>query len=240
MYKRLSFCLLNFTLLSSIPMSSQTIPEGYVLIYEQNFQSAKAFEDFRFSDPEVWKLNKIKENRFLEFTTDSIGYTPAYYSPKNICILSGHIFGEFILEADIMQPAKEYENGDICVFFSVKDSMQYYYVQLANIADAYNHGIFLVKKDSCKKVSSDQNNGINLSDAKWHKVRIVRNIVNRTVAVYIDNMNTPSITARNPELVMGYIGFGSFDDDGRIDNIKIWAPTSIPDEATFFYKKTIP
>jgi hypothetical protein len=218
---------------------SQNLPEGYILIYEQNFSAANALDNLRFSNPLTWKINKIKENRFLEFSSDSI-YAPAFYSPRNMCILSNHIFGEFILEADIMQPEKEYENGDICIFFSVKDSIQYYYVQLANTADDYNHGIFLVKKDSCKKVSEQQNNGISLSDEKWHKVRIVRNIVNRSVLVYADDMSTPVMTSRNPELVMGYIGFGSLDDGGRIDNIKIWAPTSIPDEATFFNKKDIP
>lgn len=218
---------------------SQTLPEGYILIYEQNFSDKNALENFRFSNPVTWKISKIKDNRFLEFISDSC-YMPAFYSPKNICILSNHIFGEFILEADIMQPVNEYNNGDICIFFSVKDSVQYYYAQIACLADNFNHGIFLVKKDSCKKISEQQNNGVSLSDAKWHKVRIVRNIVNRTVWVYVDDMKVPAMTARNPELVMGYIGFGSFDDGGRIDNIKIWAPTSIPDEATFFNKKNIP
>ncbi len=215
---------------------SQILPEGYILIYEQNFSGKNALDDFRFSKPENWRINKNKENRFLEFTPDS-SYIPVFYSPKNIGILSNHIFGEFILEADIMQPENEYTNGDMCIFFSIKDSLQYYYVQIAGNADNQSHGIFLVKKDSCRKVSEQQNNGINLSDTKWHKIRIVRNIVNRTVLVYVDDMKIPVITAKNPELVMGYVGFGSFDDGGRIDNIKIWAPTSIPEEATFFLKK---
>jgi hypothetical protein len=47
-------------------------------------------------------------------------------------------------------------------------------------------------------------------------------------------MKKPVMTTRNPVLVMGYIGFGSFASAGRIDNIKVWAPTSIPEEADFF------
>jgi hypothetical protein len=48
------------------------------------------------------------------------------------------------------------------------------------------------------------------------------------------------ITTHNPELIMGYIGFGSISGQGRIDNIKIWAPTSIPEKLTIFKEKYMP
>ena len=85
-----------------------------------------------------------------------------------------------------------------------------------------------------RRVSDWQTEGISWGNQKWHKVRVARNIVNRSVKVYVDNMKNPVITSVDPELVMGYIGFGTFKDPGCIDNIKIWAPTSIPEEAVFF------
>jgi hypothetical protein len=156
-----------------------------------------------------------------------------------MAIINRHILGEFILEVDLMQTGPEGEGRDMCIFFSIKDSLRYYYIHLAAQANDSSHGIFLVKNAPRYRVSDWQSAGITWGIHKWHKVRIARNIVNRSVMVYCDNMKNPVMTSRDPELVMGYIGFGSFNDPGCIDNIKIWAPTSIPEEANFFECKEI-
>jgi len=48
------------------------------------------------------------------------------------------------------------------------------------------------------------------------------------VKVYCDNMKNPVMTSRDPDLVMGFIGFGAGSGSACVDNIKIWGPTSIP------------
>jgi hypothetical protein len=235
--KRLFYLILF--LLVSMTLSSQPMPEGYILIYQQNFSSDTALKDFRFSSPGSWKINNLKGNRFLE----CIGQTqhdPGFSSPGIIGIIHGHILGEFILEADLMLTGPEKEGRDLCIFFSVKDSSHYYYIQLSSQANDTSHGIFLVKNGPRYRVSNWQTTGIIWENQKWHKVRVVRNIINRSVSVYFDDMKNPVITSRDPELVMGYLGFGSFNNAGCFDNIKIWAPTSIPEKANFFKFKEIP
>jgi hypothetical protein len=215
------------------------MPEGYILVYQQNFSSGTALKDFRFSDPISWTINNVKGNRFLECTGQT-QYDPGFPSPGIIGVIQGHILGEFILEADLMMTGPEKEDLDLCIFFSVKDPLHYYYIQLASQANDSVHGIFLVKNAPRYRVSDFQNAGISWGNQKWHKVRVVRNIVNRLVSVYFDNMKSPVMVSKDPELVMGYIGFGSFNDAVCIDNIEIWAPTSIPEEANFFEIKKIP
>ena len=232
------FCLMLISLIT-LTLSSQSIPDGYILVYQQNFSSDTALKDFRFSSPDSWEIKSLRENRFLECSGRS-KYVPGYPSPGIMGIINRQILGEFILEADLMIPRPDQESRDLCLFFSVKDSSRYYYIHLAPQANDSAHGIFLVNKAPRYRVSDWQNAGISWGNQKWHKVRVVRNIVNRSVTVFFDNMKNPVMTSRDPELVMGYLGFGSFDDPGGIDNIKIWAPTSIPEEALFFESKSKP
>ncbi len=45
------------------------------------------------------------------------------------------------------------------------------------------------------------------------------------------------MTAKDKTFGAGYIGFGTFDDSGRIDNIKIYAPKMETKKSDFFGKK---
>ena len=53
------------------------------------------------------------------------------------------------------------------------------------------------------------------------------------IRLFFDDMTTPIMTADDVRFEWGYIGFGSFDDTGRIDNIRITAPQSRTGKAGF-------
>jgi hypothetical protein len=62
-------------------------------------------------------------------------------------------------------------------------------------------------------------------------VRLERKLSDGTIKVFFDDMIHPIMVAEDKTFGEGYIGFGSFDDTGKIDNIKIWGPalgTSLP------------
>ena len=52
--------------------------------------------------------------------------------------------------------------------------------------------------------------------------------------MYFDDMSTPIMEATDHHFDFGRIGFGSFDDTGRFDNIKIWGPGLYSKEGEFF------
>jgi hypothetical protein len=52
----------------------------------------------------------------------------------------------------------------------------------------------------------------------------VRNAERGEIAVFFDDMEQPIMTAKDKRFPRGCIGFGSFDDTGMIDNVRIWAP----------------
>lgn len=47
-------------------------------------------------------------------------------------------------------------------------------------------------------------------------------------------MKTPFMEAEDKHLDFGYIGFGSFDDTGKINNIKIRGADFVPECDSFF------
>ena len=66
------------------------------------------------------------------------------------------------------------------------------------------------------------------------KIRLVRDVDKGTVALYFDDMLTPIMIADEVPFEEGFIGFGSFDYIGHVDNIKIWAPESKTSKEVFF------
>ena len=54
------------------------------------------------------------------------------------------------------------------------------------------------------------------------------------IRIYFDDMTTPIMEASDTHFDNGRIGFGSFDDTGQFDEIKIWAPEVFEAQTTFF------
>lgn len=231
--------ILIFALLITYNSWSQNIPEGYVLSYEQSFSSAKALNDFNFSNSKAWGISKTGSNYYLHFQTDT-SYKPRVVSPSTIGILNNFVFGDFIMEADLMPLGADSILNEICIYLSFRDSIQYYYVQLANIANENTYGVFLVNKSPRIKITSDSTENTAFNKDIWYKLRIERDIIQRTIKVFCNNMQTPVLESKNYELVMGYIGFGAFSGSGCVDNIKIWAPTYIPEKTQIFNESPAP
>lgn len=215
---------------------AQQVPNGYMLQYEQNFSNSKALDDFRFSQPQSWSIVRGSNNYYLQYNSDT-AYVPSVSSPENIGILAPFIFGDFVMELDVMPISSMDSLKEICILAAVRDSLQYYYFQLADKTDSLSNGIFLVNRTARSKVSSSDPEPFAWNEDKWHHIRIERDIVNRTFTVYWQNMAEPVMESVDFELVMGHIGFGGFKGSGGFDNIRIWAPTSIPEESQVFEKK---
>jgi hypothetical protein len=61
-------------------------------------------------------------------------------------------------------------------------------------------------------------------------VRLERKASDGTIRVFFDDMSTPVMTANDRTHGAGAIGFGSFDDTGKIANIRVWG-VSMEDRA---------
>jgi hypothetical protein len=214
-------------------------PKGYKLLYEQTFDKPEAIQQFEFTDPKAWKYAREENGGALELAIQS-KYNPAVRSPLNIALLKEKTFGDFVLEADLMQTSKEYGHRDMCLFFGFQDPSHFYYVHMATAADPHAHNIFLVNDAPRTNIATMTTKGVNWGQQIWHKVRLERKIGDGSVKVYFDDMTLPIMTAHDKSFGAGFIGFGSFDDTGKVDNIKIWAPEPGPDKPPIHFQSQPP
>lgn len=218
----LFFFFLGFSIILTAQKSS--IPKNYSLVYAQDFNAPQALNEFDMTDRNAWRFNPAEGKNTLELFGKS-QYQARVRSPFNIALIKDLMVGDFIMEVNLAQSGKEYGHRDLCLFFNVKDPTNYYYVHIATKADDHANNIFLVNDEPRVKIATKTTTGTDWGVTNsWHTARIERNATTGIIRIYFDNMDTPIMEATDTHFNMGRIGFGSFDDTGQFDNIKVWAP----------------
>jgi hypothetical protein len=216
-----------------LPAADAPLPSGYKLLYQQDFQKPEAINDFVMTDPAAWKIASTNNQQTLELVKQS-NYKPIVRSPVNIAVIADRVFGDFVLEADFMQTGREYGHRDMCIFYGMQNPTNFYYTHIATAADPNAHNIFIVKNAPRKNIAKETTKGVNWGLNVWHKVRLERETRAGTIKVYFDDLSKPIMLAEDSNFADGYIGFGSFDDTGMVDNIKIWGPSVETKKIRFF------
>lgn len=200
------------------------IPSTHELLYEQDFDRPDALNDFVMTDQSVWRISEEEKGGALELLQQS-KYKPEVRSPVNIALIKGKTFGDFILEADFIQTGREYGHRDMCLFFGFQNPKQFYYAHIATKADDHAHNVFIVNNEPRTKLMDETTSGVDWGLNIWHKIRLERRVNEGTIKVYFDDMTLPIMIAEDKNFGDGSVGFGSFDDTGRIDNLRIWGPS---------------
>ena len=211
------------------------VPAGYKLLYEQKFDKPDVLKHFAMTDPAAWRIADTNDQRALELTRQS-KYQPAVRSPVNIALIADKVFTDFVLEADLIQTGREYGHRDMCLFYGVQNPTNFYYTHIATAADPNAHNVFIVKNAPRKNIAKETTKGANWGLNVWHKVRLERDTKAGAIRVYFDDLSKPIMIAEDKNFMSGYIGFGSFDDTGMIDNIRIWGP-AVEEKKTDFYTR---
>lgn len=186
----------------------------------------KQAEQFRYSDPAVWKHGKNKDgNGFLELAYDrkayKSSYSPKHRSPIHIALLAHGPFGDFVLDVEAQSTTEVYGHQDACLFFGFQSPEKYYYVHLAPAPDANAHNVFVVNDAPRKNLLEPQKKGIEWKKATWHKLRVIREAKSGKIEVYFDDISTPVLKAEDKTFATGYVGVGSFDDTARFRNLRV-------------------
>lgn len=192
------------------------VPHDWPLVYEQPFDGVSAAADFACTDPAAWRLDRGSLWQF-----EQSRYEPPHRSPLNIALLATERVGSFVLEADLMQTGREYGHRDMCVVFGFGDPDHYCYAHLSSSADENAHNVFVVDGAPRTPITAERTGGVDWGWDRWHRLRVEREVGEGTVRVFLDGEQVLFSDRVPPDL--GYIGFGSFDDEGRVDNIRVWA-----------------
>ncbi len=200
------------------------IPADYRLQYSQDFAAPQAVSDFVFSDPAAWRISPSGDKPALELVKQS-NYKPPFRSPVNIALVGDKQFGDFVLDVECMQTGKEYGHRDMVLFFGYQDPANYYYVHIATKADDHANQIFIVDDAPRRKISQESNSGNNWGLNVWRHVRLERRLASGQIKVNFEDMTRPIMVAEDKTFGAGWLGFGSFDDTGKVTAVRVWGPS---------------
>lgn len=186
--------------------------------YQNDFSDG--ISGFKMTDPAAW-THVVKDGNGVLALTGKSDYQPAVRSPHNIALIEDLNLADFVLEADLKQTGREYGHRDLCLFFGYQDPSHFYYVHLATVADAHANSIFLVNGSARVSIAKERTDGTNWGQGT-HKVRITRDATSGVIEVFFDDMTKPVMRTVDKTFPIGQVGFGSFDDTGNFDNVKVW------------------
>ncbi|MFI5937622.1 hypothetical protein [Actinoplanes sp. NPDC051494] len=121
----------------------------------------------------------------------------------------------------------EITNRDVIIVFGWRSDTEFYYAHLSTDNTIYPHnGIFKVNNADRERIDHQWNGrsrGANpaIIDKQWHDVRVKHLSATGEIAVYVDGSTDPLMTARDTTFGSGRVGFGSFDNIGRLRDLTV-------------------
>lgn len=217
--------ILFFALVPSLAAADDVkAPDGMKLIYQHDFEDSK-MDRCEPTDPTAWKLGEKDGNHYASLIRKDSKFNPQFRSPFNRNLIRDLKLGTFTMDIRVQSTIPDYAHRDLCLFFGYQDDSHLYYVHLGKATDDHANHIFIVNEKPRTKISTKTTAGTPWTD-EWHDVRIERNIDSGGVKVYFDDMTTPVMTATDKTFGEGRVGFGSFDDTGNFDDIRIYVPNA--------------
>jgi hypothetical protein len=212
------------------------IPADYSLQYTQDFSKPESLKDFQFTDETIWKHSVTGGKNALELTSNKANYQPKYRSPFLIALLKDKQFEDVIIEADCLQTGKEYGHRDMVFVYGYQSPTKFYYTHIATKGDDHAHNCFIVNEAPRLKFGKEVTAGAQWGLDVWHHVRVERKASDGSVRVFFDDMTKPIMQASDKTFGTGAVGFGSFDETGKIANIRIWSANMEKKETPAFPK----
>ncbi|GAA4227120.1 hypothetical protein GCM10023075_29230 [Streptosporangium album] len=155
---------------------------------------------------------------------------PGPRRPFEYAVLSaGPKFGSVQVDGEVrLDTPVEVTNRDVIVVFGYQSDTQFYYAHLSTDNTIYPHnGIFAVNNADRVRIE-DQWDAVRsrgakpaVTDEQWHQVRVKHCTDSGEIAVYVDGAKTPLMTAVDTTFTSGRVGFGSFDNIGRLRDLKV-------------------
>jgi hypothetical protein len=140
---------------------------------------------------------------------------------------TGPQFGSLQIDAEVrLDTPVPISNRDVIIVFGYRSPTQFFYVHLSSDNTIYPHnGIFVVNNADRLRIDDQWNGRVGappaIRDAEYHWVRVRYCSATGQITVFVDGATTPLITATNRTFPAGRVGFGSFDNIGRMRNFTV-------------------
>jgi hypothetical protein len=142
-------------------------------------------------------------------------------------LTAGPRYSSVTIEAEVrIDTPVEITNRDIILIWDYRSDTRFQYAHLSSDNTIYPHNGLFTVDDADRLRIDDQWNGTYgappaIKDDGWHKVRLTHCADTGETAVYLDGSRNPLITATDPVFASGRVGFGSFDNAGRVRHLKV-------------------
>jgi hypothetical protein len=197
-------------------------PAGMKLVFQHDFEDQK-IDRYEPTDKSAWTLLEQNGNHVIALTKKNSNFQPPFRSPLNRTLIRDLKASSFVMDLRLQSTIPDYDHRSLCLFFGYQDDAHLYYVHFGKKTDDHANQIFIVNNEARKKISTKTSPGTAWTD-NWHRARIVRKADSGEITVYFDDFETPVMTATDTTFGEGRLGFGSFDDIGNFDDVKIYVP----------------
>ncbi|WP_370947173.1 sorbosone dehydrogenase family protein [Amycolatopsis sp. cg5] len=155
---------------------------------------------------------------------------PGPRRPFEYAVLTkGPVFGSVRIDAEVrLDTPVDIPNRDVIIVFGYQSDTQFYYAHLSQDNTIYPHnGIFAVNNADRLRIDDQWDAARSVGalpavkDARWHDVEVTHCAATGEIAVYVDGSDAPLMTAIDPTFKSGRVGFGSFDNIGRLRDLTV-------------------
>jgi hypothetical protein len=149
-------------------------------------------------------------------------------------LTAGPELGSVQIDAEVrIDTPVEVSNRDVIIVFGWQSDTRFYYAHLSTDNTIYPHnGIFLVDDADRLRIDDQWNGRVGappaITDAGWHDVRVTHCPATGEIAVHVDGADEPLMTAVDTTFGSGRVGFGSFDNVGRLRRLEVDAAEPAP------------
>ena len=115
---------------------------------------------------------------------------------------------------------------DVVLIWNHQSPTRFYYAHLSQDNTIYPHnGIFVVDDADRRRIDDQWDGRVGaapaIDDTDWHDVRLTYDAATGAIAVFVDGATEPLMTATDTTFAGGRVGFGSFDNYGRVRDVVV-------------------
>lgn len=171
-------------------------------------------------EPSRWEIRQDDGNPYAALIQPG-ELRPGVRRPAEYALVSGRRWRDVTItvRARSLRPST-LVGRDVVVVFGHRDDTHFYYAHLSNDSNGSTHNVIMrVDGDRRRTIQVEPKPEPRLTDG-WHTIR-VRHLADGAIAVWMDDLEQPLMTAVDTTYPDGAVGIGSFDDTAAFDDVEV-------------------
>ncbi len=109
---------------------------------------------------------------------------------------------------------------DVCILFGFQDDTHFYYAHISNDSNGETHNVIMKVEGDARRPIHREGRPEPRMTAGWHTIRVGHSAAG-DIKVWVDDLQTPLMSAHDSDYPSGGIGIGAFDDRAAFASLAI-------------------